>query len=322
MTITVEIQPEIRGEIDSIKLARLLTALNQVSGIFVRLPTTTSEVKSAILHTDDVALAATQAKFLTPDGKTTLPLGQSKCMQLSTHSVGKHTVRDSSNSTTNNNTATSSSTSKLHPLSISSPAADNRPDPSACSPESVEFHTPQRPSAASDIAAMTPPSRSTVRSTSGTSNTGGGSSSGNMYGHFADESGNTDPDLLDATAASFSALPKHTPNKHSNREKQKKNPVQEPRSPEQPPQQDPNICTMRIDLLLPMLALDLMYDVEKGYHLVLEVKTMRTTLSTRPLDRSIKFELESMSMHDNFRATTQSHLIWTPPNSGKLLEIS
>jgi len=86
---------------------------------------------------------------------------------------------------------------------------------------------------------------------------------------------------------------------------------------------DPTVTTLRVDLLIPMIALDLTYNVEKGHHIVLEIDSLYSTLSARCYDRSMGFDLKSISMKDSFRHDGQKYLMRTPQECcDKLVHIS
>jgi hypothetical protein len=300
MTLGVEIKPEIRGEIDSIKLSRLLIALGQVSGIFVRLP---PPADIAVVQ-ESVAEAAAQLPSPTPP----------KHHGASGTTAGgitptRSTPKEASSRTPQTAPAASSLRIQAsHPLAVDSPAAGDGslglPSRNLGSPDSAGFHTPARSSLG------TPPSRSEALPMA------------DALPHLRD-----DASSAPNSDARRSMLQRGTSVLASGGiagaiASALQGPPSEPRSPEVPTQQDPTVNNIRIDVFLPLVALDLMYDVAKGYHLVLEVHSMRTALNMRPFDRSIVFELGAMSMHDNFRAPEQSHLMWTPPEGGKLVHIA
>lgn len=277
------------------KLARLLTAMGQISGIFAKLPQPTSDIVTAT--------SAPNMRHLLPASaaSSALSLQSSTTASASAHFSPRHqrTPVKATQAPTTTTTTTGLQPTGEHPLALDSSldAAQDSSFGSVKSPdaESLEFHTPDRNSQGS-----------TPRYSDASS---GGNIYGNVYGQFEEF---TSGGGGDHHKSSISIKRRESEAKAANR------------SPEQQAaaQQDPTVCSMRIDLVLPAVALDLTYDVHKGYHLVLEVKSLRTTMLSRLHDRSINFEMGAVSMRDSFRAAAQRDLIWTPPESGKLVRVS
>lgn len=80
----------------------------------------------------------------------------------------------------------------------------------------------------------------------------------------------------------------------------------------QPDLRDPLRVKVDLVIRMPVVALDLTYDVEAGNHLVLEVRTLVTRLKTRAYDMQIGFDLSELSIEDSNRCLTQRDLARTP----------
>ena len=85
---------------------------------------------------------------------------------------------------------------------------------------------------------------------------------------------------------------------------------------------DPNLVQMEVEIKLPVVSLDLTYDVAMGSHLILSVRKLEATMLTRAYDRKILFDLSELSIQDSFRAESQSYLAWTPTEFGNLIHVS
>ena len=85
---------------------------------------------------------------------------------------------------------------------------------------------------------------------------------------------------------------------------------------------DPTVVQMEVEIKLPVVSLELTYDVAMGSHLILAVRKLEATMLTRAYDRRIVFDLSELSIQDSFRAESQSYLAWTPTEFGNLIHVS
>ena len=82
-------------------------------------------------------------------------------------------------------------------------------------------------------------------------------------------SSSSPPQLSSSTSTTSSPIPPSTP-MHT---------FSSPRIDQQAQEHiDPTVTTLRVDLLIPMIALDLTYNVEKGHHIVLEIDSLYLSL--------------------------------------------
>eukprot|EP01041_Mallomonas_annulata_P001683 gene1683-3255_t len=80
--------------------------------------------------------------------------------------------------------------------------------------------------------------------------------------------------------------------------------------------------TLDVTLQVPELALDLQYDMMKGHHLFLSVKTLQTHLVMRPYDLQWVFDLNTLSIQDSQRCLDQRDLARTPATEKMLVHVS
>ena len=80
--------------------------------------------------------------------------------------------------------------------------------------------------------------------------------------------------------------------------------------------QEDGLDSARVGLALvmrvPVVALDLMYDEEKGFMQIFEIRSMVARLINRPHDLSIDFSMGELSIQDSMRSASQRYLACTP----------
>jgi hypothetical protein len=75
---------------------------------------------------------------------------------------------------------------------------------------------------------------------------------------------------------------------------------------------DPRKVNTVISVLIPTIALDLMYDAQAKNHLIFATDNLAMQLVSRPFDSQIVFELGSLSIKDSMRAKEQCDLAYSP----------
>lgn len=75
---------------------------------------------------------------------------------------------------------------------------------------------------------------------------------------------------------------------------------------------DPTIVTMEVNVSIPDVVLDLLYNPIEGHHLVLSLRQLQTTVVMRKYDMQTSFGMNEISIQDSLRAESQRDLIRTP----------
>lgn len=75
---------------------------------------------------------------------------------------------------------------------------------------------------------------------------------------------------------------------------------------------DPTIVTMEINISIPSVVLDLLYNPTEGHHLILSLNSLQTRVVTRKYDMKTSFDMNELSIQDSLRAESQQDLIRTP----------
>lgn len=87
-------------------------------------------------------------------------------------------------------------------------------------------------------------------------------------------------------------------------------------------EEDPMHVSMKVNVRIPEVALDLTYDVSKGRQLVLAVRTLEVQVLFRPHDMQILFDLSELSIQDSLRSKAQQDIARTPRGEKSLIHIS
>ena len=86
--------------------------------------------------------------------------------------------------------------------------------------------------------------------------------------------------------------------------------------------QDPTRRNISMTISLPIIALDLTYDIKEKHHLELAIKLLEVNIISRAFDKEILLDLNEFSIKDSFRHSRQSFLVYTPEDYGNLIHIS
>lgn len=88
-----------------------------------------------------------------------------------------------------------------------------------------------------------------------------------------------------------------------------------------PDLKDPDRVKVDLIIRMPVVALDLSYDVDAGNHLVFEVRTLVMRMKLRAYDMNIGFDLSALSIEDSLRCLSQRDLARTPTTGPNLIHI-
>eukprot|EP01034_Spumella_vulgaris_P021564 gene21564-27602_t len=286
MTVNVEIKPELRGEIDSVKLARLLKALGEVSGTF-----SGNKSSAPPLPVDLTTIHLVHGEDSAED---LISKQSSRAPSLRNPHSAKH-AQD-----------TSDSDGFLTPLKLpASPQSRNHKSPfSGKSRRSISSRHSAR-SMQSDCSEGGGDGEGFMKSVGSVSSMGSSRSDDEddeMHCIHEGRNEEEDEDFLDRVlnVPASSAAKQHAADSDV----------------------DPLRNDMHIRLSIPVLALDLAYNVQKGHHLVLAIRGLQTTIINRPYDKRILFDLSEVSIQDSFRSASQRDLAWTPRDSGDLVHVA